>query len=98
MLQPRVIREVPGDALFSGMTSTVKKRLAIGLVVAVLGGILLLDAMHVFDDAEYIVVPHGSHSHYVPRDRDPDVPLENFPTSPPRPNERIMPDGTVVAK
>jgi hypothetical protein len=39
-----------------------------------------------------------SHSHYVPRDRDPDVPLENFPTSPPRPNERIMPDGTVVAK
>jgi hypothetical protein len=78
------------------MTSTIKKRLAVGLVVAVLGGILLLDALHVFDDAEYHVVPHGSHSHYVPRDRDPTVPLENFPTSPPRPGERILPNGEVV--
>ena len=64
------------------MTSTIKKRLAVGLVVAVLGGILLLDALHVFDDAEYHVVPHGSHSHYVPRDSDPAVPLENFPDLP----------------
>lgn len=80
------------------MTATVKKRLAFAIVVLGIGAVLLLDALHVFDDAEYHVVPHGSHSHYVPRDRDPAVPLENFPTSPPRPGERIMPDGTVVPK
>jgi len=78
------------------MTATLKKRLAFAIVVVGIGVVLLLDALHVFDDAEYLVVPHGSHSHYVPRDRDPAVPLENFPTSPPRPGERIMPDGTVV--
>ena len=54
------------------------------------------DALHLFDDAEYVEVPHGSHSHFVPRDRDPNVPLENFPSVPPRPNERIMPNGEVV--
>ncbi len=75
--------------------SKTAKRVFIG-VVAVAGALALADALHVFDEAPYIEVPHGSHIHYVPRDRDPQYPLENFPTAKPRPGERIMPDGTVV--
>lgn len=78
------------------MTPKNKKRSVFAAIVILLGGFLLMDALHLFDDAEYVEVPHGSHSHFVPRDRDPNVPLENFPSVPPRPNERIMPNGEVV--
>lgn len=78
------------------MTPKTIKRSVFAAIVILLGGFLLMDALHLFDDAEYVEVPHGSHSHFVPRDRDPNVPLENFPSVPPRPNERIMPNGEVV--
>jgi hypothetical protein len=80
------------------MTPKTTKRLVFAGIVALIGGFLLMDALHVFDDADYFEIPHGSHSHYVPRDRDPNVPLENFPSTPPRPNEKIMPNGEVVPK
>ncbi len=80
------------------MNSKTKKRLAVVSIVTLLAVYLLVDALHVFDDSPYLEVPHGSHSHFVPRDRDPNVPLENFPTVPPRPNEKIMPNGEVVPK
>jgi len=45
---------------------------------------------------EYIRVEHGDHAHYYPPNRDPDVPLSEFPTRPPGPGERITPDGRIV--
>lgn len=80
------------------MTPKNKKRLVFAGIVLLIGGFLLVDALDIFSDAPYKVIPHGSHSHYVPHDRDPNVPLENFPSVPPRPNERIMPNGEVVPK
>ncbi|MFB6098555.1 MAG: hypothetical protein ABEK84_05475 [Salinibacter sp.] len=41
-------------------------------------------------------IPHGSHVHYVPKDRNPDVPVGRFPTRKPAKDERITPDGKVV--
>ena len=49
-----------------------------------------------FPDQPYLEVPHGDHVHYVPKDRDPDMRLSDFPTVRPGPNERILPNGRVV--
>lgn len=58
--------------------------------------LLLIDAQGVFDDSPYFEVPHGNHVHYVPKDRDPNVDLDAFPTRPPGPGERITPQGQIV--
>lgn len=67
----------------------------LGLVFLI---ILLRDTVNPYGDQEYIEIPHGDHSHFVPKDRDPDVSISNFPSSPPGPNERILPDGRVVPR
>lgn len=54
--------------------------------------------MNPFGDKDYAEIPHGNHVHYVPKDRDHDVPLSRFPTEPPAENERILPDGRVIPK
>lgn len=44
----------------------------------------------------YEEVPHGDHVHYVPKDRNEDVSIGQFPTRPPEKGERITPDGEIV--
>ena len=69
------------------------------LVVAGISAVLLLSlmsALGVFDDDEDTAVPHGNHVHYVPKDRDPGVPLHNFPQELPPPGMKIASDGRVV--
>lgn len=67
------------------------------LVVALIFfGLVLRGVFDPYGDAPYIEVSHGNHAHYVPKDRDPDVPVGRFPTQPPGPGQRIMPDGRVV--
>ncbi len=61
-----------------------------------LGSLVLADSVGLFDSKPYRVVPHGNHNHYVPHDRDPDIPLSDFPTRPPRKGERITPYGQIV--
>ena len=56
------------------------------------------EALNPFGDRGYTEISHGNHAHYVPEDRDPAAPIHNFPTAPPGPNERILPDGRVVPK
>ncbi len=72
------------------------------VVLLVVGLILFFFVMqrvlNPFGDKEYAEVPHGNHSHYVPKDRDPSVPISNFPTRPPADNERITSDGRIVPK
>lgn len=65
-------------------------------VVALFVAFFFLQSIGYFDDAPYRAVPHGNHYHYVPVDRDPNVPLDAFPTVPPRPGERILPNGQIV--
>lgn len=74
-----------------------KRRLAFIIALIVIGIFALASALKIFEeDPGYSVVPHGNHNHYVPHDRDPAVPLHNFPQRPPREGERIMPDGRLV--
>jgi hypothetical protein len=44
----------------------------------------------------YEKVPHGDHVHYVPKDRNEEVPMSRFPTREPNQGERITPDGQIV--
>jgi hypothetical protein len=57
---------------------------------------VIADSMGVFSKLPYTEVPHGNHTHYVPHDRDANVPIDRFPTQRPATDERIMPDGRVV--
>lgn len=71
------------------------KYLFIAVVVA-LAGLALADALGYFNPKPYTAVSHGSHSHYVPDDRDPNVPINNFPQEEPGPGEKISPTGQIV--
>ncbi|MGM0545566.1 MAG: hypothetical protein ACQEST_02495 [Bacteroidota bacterium] len=65
-------------------------------IVIVLASLALADALGYFNPNPYSAVSHGSHVHYVPDDRDPDVSIDKFPQEEPGPNERITPTGQVV--
>lgn len=47
-------------------------------------------------DDKYKKIEHGNHYHYVPHNRDKDVPVSRFPTKPPGEGEYIAPNGEVV--
>ncbi len=59
---------------------------------------VLREAFDPFGDNPYLEISHGDHVHYVPEDRDPNVPIGRFPTSEPAADERITPDGRIVKK
>lgn len=65
-------------------------------IAAVIIGWALYNAIEPYDERGYVAIPHGDHVHWVPRDRDPNVPIGQFPTVEPAPDQRLMPDGTVV--
>ena len=69
--------------------------LIVGLIFFVL---VMRRVLNPFGDKDYFELSHGNHVHYVPKDRDPNVPISNFPNRPPGPNERILPDGRIVPK
>lgn len=71
------------------------KYIFIAIVIA-LAGLALADALGYFNTKSYSAVSHGSHSHYVPHDRDPNVPLDDFPQEEPGPGEKITPTGQIV--
>lgn len=78
------------------MTSKNSLKYIFIVVVIVLAGFALADALGYFNQKSYTAVSHGSHSHYVPHDRDPDVPIDQFPQIEPAPGEMITPTGQIV--
>ena len=66
---------------------------AVGLV---LFGVLMREVLFPFRDQPYMEIGHGSHTHYVPKDRNETVPVSSFPMRPPEQGERITPDGDIV--
>lgn len=74
------------------------RRWLVLLAAVVFFGIIFQDVLFPFSGRDYVEVSHGDHSHYVPEDRDPDVPIGNFPTRPPEANERIAPDGEILPR
>ncbi|NNE46461.1 MAG: hypothetical protein HKN37_07360 [Rhodothermales bacterium] len=73
-----------------------KTKLGVYLFLGALIVIAFLESIGTFDTKHYFEVPHGSHTHYVAKDRDPNVSVSQFPTRPPGPGERISPQGQVV--
>lgn len=78
------------------MTAKNKWKYLFIALVAVLASIALADALGYFNPKPYTAVSHGSHVHYVPDDRDPDVSINNFPQTEPAPGEKITPTGQIV--
>jgi len=69
-------------------------------VLVVIGLFLLLvlvDSLGVFDSRPYFEVPHGSHTHYVPKDCDPPLSPGDSPTRRPGPEQMVTCDGQIVA-
>lgn len=74
---------------------TVRRWLVIfGFVLLI--SLMIGEVLDPYGEKGYMEINHGDHKHYVPEDRDPNVSISNFPTSPPGPNERITPSGNIV--
>lgn len=69
-----------------------------GVVLLVFFAALLREVINPYRNQRFGKVPHGDHVHYVPKDRNPDVPISRFPTQKPNPDERITPEGDVVPR
>ena len=69
-------------------------------VVIIIAGLFFIwvftDSMGLFDNKSYYEIPHGSHSHYLPKDCDPPLEVGNGPTRPPGANEHIDCQGRIV--
>lgn len=80
------------------MTSKNKIKYLFILVVLVAGVFALADSLGYFNPKPYTAVSHGSHVHYVPDNRDPNVGISRFPSEEPGPGEVITPTGQIVKK
>ncbi|HEX6983014.1 MAG TPA: hypothetical protein VF181_09655 [Balneolaceae bacterium] len=78
------------------MTSKNKLKYIFIAVVIVLAGFAMADSLGYFNPKPYTAVSHGSHVHYVPENRNPEVPIDKFPMEEPGPGEKITPNGTIV--
>lgn len=69
------------------------------ILLAILGlflAFVVLDSLGVFDDRPYFEVPHGNHTHYVPKDCEPALPVSQAPTSRPAPGQKVDCQGQIV--
>lgn len=69
------------------------------IVFAIIGLFVLLtliDSIGIFDDKSYYEVPHGNHTHYLPKDCDPPLDVGAGPQVPPGPGEIIDCRGNIV--
>ena len=73
-----------------------KVRIIALIVAGIIVTFIFAQALGVFDEQPYRVVPHGDHNHYVPRGVELEVPMDQFPTEEPREGERITSHGQVV--
>lgn len=68
------------------------------IVGLVLFALVMRRVLNPFGDKDYVEISHGNHVHYVPKDRDPNVPISQFPNRPPGPDERLLSDGRIVPR
>lgn len=68
----------------------------VALVLLAFFSYLLWIVVNPYRNQPYEEIPHGDHVHYIPKDRNEDVPVGRFPTQPPAEGERITPDGEIV--
>ena len=66
------------------------------VVLLVFFGAGMWNVINPYRGQRFEEIPHGDHVHYLPKDRNPDVPVSEFPMQKPAKDERITPDGEVV--
>ena len=69
------------------------------VLIAILGlflAFVVLDSLGTFDNRPYFEVPHGNHTHYVPKDCQPKLPISQAPTSRPGPGQTVDCQGQIV--
>lgn len=66
------------------------------VVLLVFFGAVMWNVINPYRGQRFEKIPHGDHVHYLPKDRNPDVPVSEFPMQKPAKDERITPDGEVV--
>ena len=85
----------PSESSETSTSWSLRRWIVLG-IAALFFGFVLYEMINPFPGQPYMEVPHGDHVHYVPKDRNPDQRLSDFPTVRPGPNERILPNGQVV--
>lgn len=78
------------------MVAKIRVRWVIFIVIGLFLALVLVDSMGVFDNRSYSEVPHGNHTHFLPKDCDPPLPVSNGPTARPGPGEKIDCQGRIV--
>ena len=66
------------------------------VVLLAIFGTVMWTVINPYRGQSYEKVPHGDHVHYVPKDRNEQVPIGRFPTRAPNQGEQITPDGEIV--
>lgn len=69
------------------------------ILIAILGlflGFVILDSLGIFDNRPYFEVPHGNHTHYVPKDCQPALPVSQAPMARPGPGQKVDCQGQIV--
>ncbi|MEL6444418.1 MAG: hypothetical protein AAF089_09705 [Bacteroidota bacterium] len=88
------------EALAPNPWRTPRRWILVGIAAIVLT-FAFRQALDPFGETGYVEIFHGDHSHFLPENNlldDPDVSLSDFPTSPPGPDEIILPDGRIVPR
>ena len=75
-----------------------KLKIPVLIIGALLFAFAVIDSLDLFVEKEYHKITHGDHIHYLPVKRNPDLPLDAFPTKLPPEGYVIGPDGHVVHK
>lgn len=73
-----------------------RARFYVFLILGIFLTIVLVDSVAIFDTKSYNEVPHGSHTHYVPKDCEPPLAVSDAPTRRPNQNEIIDCQGQYV--
>jgi hypothetical protein len=68
------------------------------VLLALFFAFVLFDSLGVFDSRPYFEVPHGNHTHYVPKDCDPPLDPSNATTIRPGPDEKVDCTGRIVPR
>ena len=84
------------DSSASASTGRSYRKWILAAVLLVIFGTVMWTVVNPYRNQPYAEIPHGDHVHYVPKDRNEEVPVSRFPTRPPNQGERITPDGKIV--
>jgi hypothetical protein len=64
-------------------------KVILSVIAVVVVAVSLIDALDLFSNKAWSEIPHGSHSHYIPNNKDENVSIGDCPQRPPAENEML---------